>query len=203
MFSGKCKSCYLKEIEIKERNQRSKKEMKAIKEIINYIKLSNESKEPHLDWHQEDKFAPEQLVVKAKEYLKLKRSKQRISYFNKENVIKKVINKDYNIEKAINELVSDELIKIESNKILERQEKRKIREEAEKKIYGKVKAKRKFLTNDEKEMVFGKFNNECAVCGKTEGLHIHHKDEDSSNNQVNNLVVLCGVCHKKTHMKIR
>lgn len=52
-------------------------------------------------------------------------------------------------------------------------------------------------------MIFNKFDNECVVCGKNEGLHIHHKDKNSSNNQINNLVVLCEVCHKKTHMRVR
>ncbi len=203
MFSDKCKSCYLNEIEKQEESKRDKKEAKAIREIIRYIKDSDNSKEPSLDWHQKDQYGEEHLPARPIGYSKLSKSKQKTFYLNKEDVINSVIKNNGDVKNAINFLIEKELIKTEEDKILERQQKRKIREEAEKKIYGKIKNKRKFLTEEEKDMVFDKFNNECAVCGKKEGLHIHHKDEDSSNNQIDNLVVLCGVCHKKTHMKIR
>lgn len=123
--------------------------------------------------------------------------------FEGRKVINLVIKNDYNVKEVIDKLIDDEMINVESNKILEREKKRNIKEEAEKRLYGKVKTKRKILTEEKKDMVFDKFDSECVVCGKKEGLHIHHKDENSSNNQMNNLVVLCGVCHKKTHMKIR
>lgn len=123
--------------------------------------------------------------------------------FEVDKIINLVIQNDYNAKEVITQIVEDILVEVEANKILERQKKRKIREAAEKKLYGVVKTKRKNLTEEEKEMVFDKFNNECAVCGKKEGLHIHHKDENPSNNQMSNLVVLCGVCHKKTHMRVR
>ena len=127
--------------------------------------------------------------------------------FDQEEIVNPVIKNNYNVKSIfndlINKLVEDKFIEIEANKILESQRKRNIREKTEKKLYGTVKTKRKNLTEEEKEMIFDKFNTECVICGKKEGLHIHHKDENSSNNQINNLVVLCGVCHKKTHMRIR
>lgn len=81
---------------------------------------------------------------------------------------------------------------------------RLVREEAEKRVYGKVKEnKREFISEKDKEIIFNKFGNECAICQKKEGLHIHHKDHNPSNNRLDNLIVLCGVCHKKIHMKVR
>ena len=63
--------------------------------------------------------------------------------------------------------------------------------------------KRVVISEKDKELIFNKFNNECAICSGKEGLHIHHKDHNPSNNRMNNLIVLCGVCHKKIHMKVR
>ena len=81
---------------------------------------------------------------------------------------------------------------------------RSIREEAEKRLYGKVKEnKRESISEKEKEIIFNKFGNECAICSGKEGLHIHHKDHNPSNNRLDNLILLCGVCHKKIHMKVR
>jgi len=84
-----------------------------------------------------------------------------------------------------------------------RDQRRKIREEAEKRLYGKVKTRRRTLTEEETEMIFKKFGNKCVVCGVTEGLHIHHKNRDPKDNRIENLTVLCGICHKKVHMKVR
>ncbi len=47
-----------------------------------------------------------------------------------------------------------------------------------------------------------RFNTECCVCEKTFILvHIHHKDGNHKNNETNNLVSLCQVCHSKIHNK--
>jgi 5-methylcytosine-specific restriction endonuclease McrA len=80
-----------------------------------------------------------------------------------------------------------------------------IKQEAEKRLYGKVKAKKKRvpLSKDLRDKVFRKFDNQCMFCEQKQGLHIHHKDHDSSNNAMKNLLLLCGVCHKKIHMKVR
>ena len=44
------------------------------------------------------------------------------------------------------------------------------------------------------------YPHKCAVCGYEEDidlLEIHHIDENHSNNNLNNLIVLCPLCHKK------
>jgi hypothetical protein len=134
--------------------------------------------------------------------------------FSKEEIIKAIITFENDWEKTVSHLIDfrekkakkewkKRELEEEIDKIKERERKRKLREKAEKKIYGKKKTKRLLIPVDEKEMVLSKFNNQCAVCTQTEGLHIHHKDNNPSNNQMENLVVLCGVCHKKTHMKVR
>lgn len=91
----------------------------------------------------------------------------------------------------------------EIRKIKVRERKGEIREEAQKKVYRKVKSKREPIEEADKEEVFEKFGNRCAVCGQMEGLHIHHKDKNPNNNVMSNLIALCGVCHKKIHMKVR
>jgi hypothetical protein len=39
----------------------------------------------------------------------------------------------------------------------------------------------------------------CCICGESEVLDIHHLDEDSSNNDINNLVPLCPTHHAYMH----
>lgn len=39
----------------------------------------------------------------------------------------------------------------------------------------------------------------CEVCGKTGRLHVHHKDEDHTNNDPSNLKTLCPSCHRHSH----
>ena len=66
--------------------------------------------------------------------------------------------------------------KITQMKILDRE--MKLREKAEEKLYGKVSSKRVPIKDGVKEAIFRKFDNQCAICNKTEGLHIHHKDKN-------------------------
>ena len=80
---------------------------------------------------------------------------------------------------------------------------RQIREEAEKRLYGEVKKGRDALSKEEKEQIFSKYDFKCAICGVEGGLHIHHKDKNPKNNVMSNLILLCGVCHKKIHMNVR
>ena len=47
------------------------------------------------------------------------------------------------------------------------------------------------------------YGNSCSVCGyeeDTDLLEVHHIDEDRTNNELNNLIVLCCMCHKKLTM---
>jgi hypothetical protein len=39
----------------------------------------------------------------------------------------------------------------------------------------------------------------CWLCGSREYLHTHHKNRDSSDNRLENLVVLCETCHCSVH----
>ena len=54
-----------------------------------------------------------------------------------------------------------------------------------------------------KKIALNHYGRKCMDCGKTDerkkGIHVHHKDENHSNNKLNNLVVLCAKCHKKRH----
>lgn len=43
----------------------------------------------------------------------------------------------------------------------------------------------------------------CKICGKTEDLVIHHKNGNASNDNIENLIVLCKACHKKKHTDLR
>ena len=39
----------------------------------------------------------------------------------------------------------------------------------------------------------------CIGCGRTDGLYVHHKDIDKTNNALNNLEFRCPSCHRKVH----
>jgi 5-methylcytosine-specific restriction endonuclease McrA len=108
-----------------------------------------------------------------------------------------------NILKKVKEKILEHEIELEGERIRKRKDRREIKEKAEKKVFGKLKTKRLPISNEERDAIFDKFSNECAICGANEGLHIHHKDHNPKNNQISNLIVLCGVCHKKIHMKVR
>jgi hypothetical protein len=40
---------------------------------------------------------------------------------------------------------------------------------------------------------------ECQVCGATENIIVHHRNEDRSDNRIENLLPLCSSCHGKVH----
>jgi hypothetical protein len=120
-----------------------------------------------------------------------------------DELINKVIKKDFDKEKFIEDLFNSAMVDIEKKKIEERMYRHDAKIEAEKQYFGKSNDKRRDITNDEKEGILTYYNNECAICRAKEGLHIHHKDKNPNNNQNDNLIVLCGVCHKKTHMNVR
>ena len=141
-----------------------------------------------------------------KDDLKSLRKRNLKDLFNIVNRIEKEFNINGfidKIDKFVKEINEEDIEeKIEKIKKLERT--RNIREEAERRLYGNLnRQKRISLTKEQKEMVFDKFNNKCAICNAEEGLHIHHKDQNPKNNQIDNLLVLCGICHKKVHMKVR
>jgi hypothetical protein len=43
----------------------------------------------------------------------------------------------------------------------------------------------------------------CAECGSTDHLEIRHKNKDWKSNDLENLILLCSTCHRKTHQTIR
>lgn len=54
---------------------------------------------------------------------------------------------------------------------------------------------------------FAIYEHKCSVCGQAEDidvLEVHHIDENRENNNVENLIILCPICHKKltTHKYI-
>lgn len=51
-----------------------------------------------------------------------------------------------------------------------------------------------------RELAFRNYDHKCAVCGWNEDediLEVHHIDEDRTNNKLNNLIILCPICHRK------
>lgn len=54
--------------------------------------------------------------------------------------------------------------------------------------------KREVIPRTVKDAVLKEFNHGCARCGKPQP-HLHHIDEDPSNNDPQNLVPLCPNCH--------
>ena len=47
---------------------------------------------------------------------------------------------------------------------------------------------------------FRAYEHKCAICGWDEDedvLEVHHIDEDRSNNNEDNLIILCPICHRK------
>ena len=58
------------------------------------------------------------------------------------------------------------------------------------------------INSNYRDIAFRNYPNECAVCGYNEDndislLEVHHIDEDRSNNEINNLIILCPNCHRK------
>lgn len=44
-----------------------------------------------------------------------------------------------------------------------------------------------------------KYGEECAECGATENIDVHHRDGDRTNNDIENLIPLCEDCHSERH----
>ena len=47
-----------------------------------------------------------------------------------------------------------------------------------------------------RKLALNKFPFKCSVCGSIKKLHVHHKDKNRLNNNINNLQVVCVKCHK-------
>ena len=61
-------------------------------------------------------------------------------------------------------------------------------------------------TNDQikmyRKLAIKHLGGKCAECGSTDHLEIHHK-KDWKSNDLENLIILCSTCHKKTRQTIR
>ena len=55
------------------------------------------------------------------------------------------------------------------------------------------------FTKVQRENIIIKLGRKCTTCNKIEDLQIHHIDENPSNNELDNLELLCYRCHKKIH----
>lgn len=52
---------------------------------------------------------------------------------------------------------------------------------------------------------FKYYEHKCAICGYNECvevLEVHHIDENHNNNELDNLIILCPICHKKITMHL-
>jgi len=67
----------------------------------------------------------------------------------------------------------------------------------------RILVKRQIFSPEERDKILNHFGNRCSICGYNvkDGLQIHHKNENPSDNRIENLTVLCYACHKRTHMK--
>lgn len=56
------------------------------------------------------------------------------------------------------------------------------------------------IVSDYRKLALRNFSHKCAVCGWDEDkdvLEVHHKDSNRENNNIENLIILCPLCHKK------
>lgn len=61
-------------------------------------------------------------------------------------------------------------------------------------------------TSDYRKFAFANLPKKCAKCNYSlhlEVLEVHHKDENRSNNSLNNLEILCPTCHKVHHFLMK
>lgn len=59
-------------------------------------------------------------------------------------------------------------------------------------------------SQDYRDIAFRNYEPKCAICGYDEEkflLEVHHIDENHSNNSLDNLIILCPICHRKLTSK--
>ena len=65
-------------------------------------------------------------------------------------------------------------------------------------------AKRRPSINNYRAVAFANYEHKCAVCGWDEDediLEVHHIDENRRHNELENLIILCPICHRKLTSK--
>lgn len=58
---------------------------------------------------------------------------------------------------------------------------------------------RKPIPDTLKNKVYDNAGDKCQMCGKKGNLKIHHIDANPGNNNITNLILLCGNCHDDAH----
>ena len=59
------------------------------------------------------------------------------------------------------------------------------------------------MTTSHRELCFEHRDRLCLCCGADSPLDVHHVDGNPTNEDLENLVVLCKSCHRKVHNKTR
>jgi|AntDeeMinimDraft_5_1070356.scaffolds.fasta_scaffold09072_2 5-methylcytosine-specific restriction endonuclease McrA len=59
------------------------------------------------------------------------------------------------------------------------------------------------FTQKRKRAIKERDGHQCVLCLSGESLHVHHIDEDPTNNEPENLVTLCERCHNAFHSRAR
>lgn len=65
-------------------------------------------------------------------------------------------------------------------------------------------AKRTPSINNYRDIAFSNYEHRCAICGWDEDadiLEVHHIDENRKHNELENLIILCPICHRKLTSK--
>ena len=61
----------------------------------------------------------------------------------------------------------------------------------------KYKKKRPYVKVSLQREIKIEASHRCAICTETSALDIHHIDYNRENNNPNNLICLCAVCHRR------
>jgi hypothetical protein len=66
---------------------------------------------------------------------------------------------------------------------------------------GYLSGKKAKVTNSAsyRELQRYKENFHCYFCGTSKDIRVHHRDGNTNNNNIGNLLILCAKCHRKLH----
>lgn len=122
---------------------------------------------------------------------------QHIDFEEALNIAEKYKNEELNkrLNRRIKELKQNE----KSKKFTQPDELAEKRNKKREKNRGKNEYNKQYKEN--RKIVLILDNYKCRECGSRENLHVHHIKErcKGGTNDINNLVTLCGGCHKEKH----